>query len=124
MEYEVLTPGHVLLPNYHFFNEEGIYVFVAGDQDPSWRKRPRSLGRYVSTAIIPGNFLSEGSLIVGAAISTPEPVTIHFYEREAVVFQVIDKMEGGTARGDFAGPIPGVVRPILEWTTQFFPNGD
>lgn len=124
MEYEVLRPGHILLPNYHFFNEEGIYVFVVGDQDPSWRKRPRALGRYISAAIIPGNFLSEGSLIVGAAISTPDPVRIHFYERDAVAFQVVDRMEGGSARGDFAGPIPGVVRPLLEWDTEFFPSGD
>jgi lipopolysaccharide transport system ATP-binding protein len=124
MEYDVLKPGHVLLPNYHFFNEEGIYVFVTGDQDQYWRNRPRALGRYISTAIIPGNFLSEGSLIVGAAISTPDPVIVHFYEREAVAFQVIDKMEGGSARGEFTGPIPGVVRPMLEWDTQFFPGGD
>jgi lipopolysaccharide transport system ATP-binding protein len=70
MEYEVLKPGHVLVPNYHFFNEEGVYVFVASDHDPAWRRRPRPPGRYLSTAWLPGNFLSEGSVIVGAAISS------------------------------------------------------
>lgn len=124
MEYEVFKPGYILLPNYHFFNEEGIYVFVAGDQDPFWRKRPRALGRYISTAIVPGNFLSEGSMIVGVAISTPDPVLVHFYERDAVAFQVVDTMEGDSVRGDFAGPIPGVVRPMLQWNTQFFPTDD
>ncbi len=122
MEYEVLQAGHILLPNYHFFNEEGVNAFIAGDQDPRWRKHPRDLGRYISTAIIPGNFLSEGSLVVGAAMSTPNPVTVHFYERDAVAFQVIDTMDGDSVRGDFAGPIPGVVRPMLEWDTQFFPD--
>jgi homopolymeric O-antigen transport system ATP-binding protein len=124
MEYEVLKDGHVLLANFHFFTEEGIYAFIAGDQDPNWRKRSREPGRYISTAIIPGNFLSEGSLIIGAAMTTPNPVTVHFYERDAVAFQVIDTMDGDSVRGDFAGPIPGVVRPLLEWNTQFFPSHD
>jgi len=122
MEYEVLQPGHVLAPNYHFFNEEGVYVFVAGDHSPAWRGKPRPEGRYVSTAWIPGNLLSEGSLIVGAAISTPDPLIVHFYERDAVAFQVIDSLDGDSARGVYAGPISGVVRPLLRWTTQFSPD--
>jgi len=123
MEYEVLKPGHVLVPNYHFFNEEGMYVFVASDYDPAWRRKVRPAGRYVSTSWVPGNFLSEGSLIVGAAISTMDPVTVHFYERDAVAFQVIDRLGGDSARGDYAGTMPGVVRPLLRWTTEFIPSG-
>ncbi len=122
MEYEVLRSGHILAPNYHFFNEEGVNVFIAGDHDPLWRRRPRPAGRYVSTAWIPGNFLAEGTVIVGVAVSTFDPVVIHFFERDAVAFQVIDSMDGDSARGDFGGPMPGVVRPILEWETQFVPS--
>jgi lipopolysaccharide transport system ATP-binding protein len=121
MEYEVLKPGYFLVPNYHFYNEEGICAFVASDFDPEWRRRPRPKGCYVSTVWIPGNFLSEGSLIVGAAISTINPVVIHFYERDAVAFQVVDSLDGDSARGDYVGPMPGVVRPLLRWTTQFSP---
>ncbi len=122
IEYEVLKLGYVLLPNYHFFNEEGVYLFVAGDHDPAWRQRPRPVGCYVITAWIPGNFLSEGTLIVGVAISTASPVTVHFYERDAVAFQTIDSLDGDSARGDYGGPMPGVIRPLLRWTTQFTPN--
>ncbi len=123
MEYQVLKPGHVLVPNLHFYNEEGIYAFTVGDYAPAWRGKPRPEGRYISTAWIPGNLLSEGTLFVGAAISTMNPVTVHFYERDAVAFQVIDSLEGDSARGDFAGPLPGVVRPLLQWTTEFNPDG-
>ncbi|HEV2802864.1 MAG TPA: ABC transporter ATP-binding protein [Pyrinomonadaceae bacterium] len=119
MEYEVLTPGHVLVPNLHFYNEEGIYVFVTHDCDPAWRQKPRPAGRYVSTAWIPGNLFSEGTLIVGAAVSTHDPVVVHFYERDAVAFQVIDSLEGDSARGDYAGPMHGVIRPLLDWRTEF-----
>ena len=62
--------------------------------------------------------LGEGTLIVGVAISTMDPVRIHFYERDAVAFQVVDSLEGDSARGDYAGAIPGVVRPLLKWESQ------
>jgi lipopolysaccharide transport system ATP-binding protein len=116
MEYEVLESGHVLVPNYHFFNEEGIHVFTSADN--SWSKKPREKGRYSSTVWIPGNFLSEGRMIVGAAISTLDPVIVHFHERDAVAFQVVDTLEGDSARGIFGGEIPGVVRPLLKWTNR------
>ena len=35
-----------------------------------------------------------------------------------MAFQVIDSLDGDTVRGDYAGPFPGVVRPLLEWTTE------
>ncbi len=122
MEYDVLQAGVVLVPNLHFFNEEGVYVFVAGDLDPSWRRRPRPVGHFLTTALIPGNFFSEGGMIVGAAISTMDPAKTHFWERDVVAFQVIDSLEGDSARGDFGGPIPGVIRPILKWSTEFKPD--
>jgi lipopolysaccharide transport system ATP-binding protein len=118
MAYDVLRPGHVLTPNLHLYNEEGICVFVTGDHDPAWSGRPRPIGRHVSTAWIPGNFLAEGKLTVGAALSTMDPVIVHFYERDAVAFMVIDTNEGDSVRGDYAGPFPGVVRPWLRWTNE------
>jgi lipopolysaccharide transport system ATP-binding protein len=124
MEYEVLQSGHVLAPNYHFYNEDGIYAFVVCESDPVWSKRARSVGRYVSTAWIPGNLLSEGTLFVGAAISSMDTVAVHFYERDAVAFQVIDSMNGDSARGDYAGPMPGVVRPLLKWSTRMISGSD
>lgn len=119
MEFQVLKEGHALVPNYHFFNEEGINAFIANDHDPNWQHTSRSIGRYLSTAWIPGNLLSEGTLIVGAAISTMDPVTIHFYERDAVAFQIVDSLDGDSARGEYAGHFPGIVRPLLRWTTRF-----
>ncbi len=122
MEYEVLRPEATLVPNFHFYNEEGIHAFVLLDTDLQWRNRPRPVGRYISTTHIPGNLLSEGTLIVGAAISTMEPVVVHFYERDAVAFHVVDSLDGDSARGGYAGPMPGVVRPLLPWRTSFSPG--
>jgi lipopolysaccharide transport system ATP-binding protein len=47
---------------------------------------------------------------------------VHFYEADAVAFQVIDSVDGDAARGDYTGNIPGVVRPMLEWTTRYSPS--
>ena len=123
MEYDVLKSGYVLLPNFDFFNEEGIHAFKTLDQDPDWRRRPRPKGRYVSTSWIPGNFLAEGMLFVTAALVTLTPVIPQCYERDVVAFQVIDSIDGDSVRGDYAGRIGGVVRPSLKWSTRFSPNG-
>jgi len=124
MEYQVLRSGHSLTPNYHFYNEDGVLAFVVRESDPAWTGRLRPIGRYVSTAWIPGNLLSEGTLIVGAAVSTMDPVVVHFYERDAVAFQIIDSMDGDSARGDYAGPMPGVLRPLLQWSTRVISESD
>jgi lipopolysaccharide transport system ATP-binding protein len=56
-------------------------------------------------------------------MSTQDPVIIHFNEPDVVAFQVIDSLDGDSARGDYAGPMPGVVRPLLHWSTTFHPDG-
>jgi lipopolysaccharide transport system ATP-binding protein len=122
MEYEVLKEGHVLVPNFHFHNDEGTCVFILHEHDPAWRRRPRPSGHYVSRVWIPGNMLAEGMLVVGAAISTHDPLIVHLWEREAVAFQVIDSLDGDSARGDYAGRMPGAVRPMFPWETEFTPG--
>ncbi|MDQ4075592.1 MAG: polysaccharide ABC transporter ATP-binding protein [Chloroflexota bacterium] len=120
MEYEVLKPGYTLFPHFSVTNQDGTLLFVALDQDPAWRGRTREVGHYVSTGWIPGNFLAEGSMIVGAAMRTIEPDLLHFHEQDAVAFQVIDVPNAdNTARGGWTRSIPGVVRPLLEWTTEY-----
>ena len=123
MQYDVLKAGHVLLPYFHFFNEDGVLAFEANDHDPTWRRRPRPAGRWVSTAWIPGNLLSEGTLLVWVILFTLEPVTVAISARDAVAFQVVDSLDGDSARGDWGGPITSVMRPLLKWTTQFRPDG-
>jgi lipopolysaccharide transport system ATP-binding protein len=106
------------MPQFHFLNEEGTHVFSANDTDPVWRQRPRPPGRYVSTAWIPGNFLAEGMLFVDATLTTLSPNIHQFAERQVVMFQVVDTMEGNAARGDWAGCMNGAVRPLLQWQTR------
>jgi lipopolysaccharide transport system ATP-binding protein len=121
MEYEVLKPGYVLMPYFEFFTQHGVLAFEANDLDPNWRRRPRPSGHWVSTTWIPGNFLSEGALFVLCGLFALDPVINQFRVRDAVSFQVVDSLEGDSARGDWAGSMKSVVRPLLKWSTQFGP---
>ncbi len=72
----------------------------------------------------PDNFLPKGILFVGVGLATMGPLIYQFEDRDVVSFQVVDSFDGDVARGDWGGPWGGVVRPLLEWTTQFRPNED
>ncbi len=120
MVYDVLQPDQVLTPSFDLFNEQGVHIFAVHDVGQRWRREPRPAGQYVSTVWIPGNCLSEGHMLVQASILSYIPITVlHTREPNVVTFQVVDPQEGDSARGDFVGPVPGVVRPLLEWTTDF-----
>ena len=58
-------------------------------------------------------------MAVDAHLMTLQPENSRAAVRDAVLFRVIDSLEAtDTARGDYARPIPGVLRPLLRWTTR------
>jgi lipopolysaccharide transport system ATP-binding protein len=120
MEYDVWEPDHVLVPNFVFDNEEGVTAFRAYDSDSRWQGKPRPAGRYVSTAWVPGNLLAEGTMFVTAGLFTMYPDIRQFYEEDVVAFQVVDSMDGDSARGPVAHKVAGVVRPLLKWETEYY----
>lgn len=119
IEFDVMKPGHMLIAQFSFHSEEDILVFMVNDRDPEWYRKPRPVGRYVSTAWIPGNLLSEGILTVGAGIMTEDPFRLHCDVPRVLGFRVHEGGSGETARGDFTGRWPGAVRPMLKWTTRY-----
>jgi lipopolysaccharide transport system ATP-binding protein len=120
LAYEVLEAGHVLIPNFHVINQDGQHLFSVQDVESEWRRRPRPAGSYVSTAWIPGNYLSAGPLSVDVAVSSHVPlVRVHALVQEAVAFDVADSFDGDGVRGDYMGDYPGVVRPMVDWTTRY-----
>ena len=124
MEFEVIDGGQVLLPHFHFFNSEGLHVFLSHDQDPDWRRKPRPTGIYCSTAWIPGNMLSEGMLYVTACMITLMPTLFQFKAPDAVSFNIVDAQEGDSARGDWTRHMAGAFRPLLKWETNFLASDE
>jgi lipopolysaccharide transport system ATP-binding protein len=124
LTYDVLLPGYVFAPKMDLYNDQGVHLFASHDVAPEWLVLPRPPGRYASTVWVPGNFLAEGNMIAHASIVSHTPSTVlHADAPNAVTFQVVDYQHSDSARGNFVGPIPGVVRPLLDWTTEFQEGG-
>lgn len=115
MTYDVLRPGHALVPYFELTNESGLPVFATQDLGLDWHRKKKPTGRFVSTAWIPGDFLAEGTLLVDARLFCCPPFELHFAAPRAAGFQVVDSLDGGGARGDL-GQMAGLVRPLLTWT--------
>jgi len=124
MTFDVIQDGYVLLPHFRLENDEGVMAFLTMDLDPKWRKKVRPKGTYTTTVWIPGNMLAEGSFFIEPALVTLKPQSIgQFNVGQAVSFRVVDPMEGDSARGDWVKDYKGVVRPLLEWDTDFSGTG-
>jgi len=99
IEYDVIAPGYLVRPDFGIWSEDGVRIFISFDLDPSWRGRRRPAGRYRSTGWIPANFLAEGHFLIDAAINVTEPEINQAFEQSVVGFQIVDSMEGDSARG-------------------------
>lgn len=119
IEYDCLKAGHELLPGFSICNEETQILFSSIDIEPKWVGKERSPGHYVAEITIPGNFLAEGTMLVNTAIRQWQPAqTLEYFVPEAIAFQIIDTLDGDSARGSYPGDLAGVVRPKLEWRTE------
>lgn len=119
MEFDVLEEGHILLPYYDIYNDDGVRAFTSIHNDPDWHNRPRPCGPYKVTAWIPGNLLNEGTYYIRVTLRTPARKYSPFSERDAIAFTVFDRAEGDSSRGEWVGKLPGTVRPALEWDTEY-----
>jgi homopolymeric O-antigen transport system ATP-binding protein len=117
--FDVLGHGPPIRPQILIADESGLQTFNAMDTDPRWREDAEP-GTYVSTAWLPANLLNEGLAFASVFVSTlaSQKTIQHVFEGDVVAIQVTDPLEGDSAKGDFAGHWPGVVSPLLTWTTK------
>jgi lipopolysaccharide transport system ATP-binding protein len=118
MVYEVLEPGHVLLPHFALWTGHGQLAFLTFENEPAWRRTPRQTGRYMSKVTIPPNFLNEGMYYVNCNCLIRNPDRVEFAAHSYIAFYVSESIGDDSARGDYAGPLEGVLRPLLNWTTE------
>lgn len=118
MEYIVFSSGINMRPWVIIYNSDGICVFATTDLDRQWTQKKRDKGKYRSYVKIPGNFLSEGSFSVTSGMAAAGGITPHFVEADSVTFNIFDSLDGDSSRGEHGGSFPGVVRPMLDWSTE------
>lgn len=63
-------------------------------------------------------------MTINVAVDTFNPYVGRAGEVDAIAFQVVDRTEGDGVRGVYTGEWPGVVRPMLDWTVDWFPATD
>ena len=117
--FSVLADGEPIFPKIKLVDQRGNVVFNAMDTSARWNDSTTP-GEYVSTAWIPGDLLNEGLLTVQVGLCSLGPTKLrpHAGCDDAVSFHVQDDGEGHSAKGLFTGQWQGVVRPLLDWTTE------
>ena len=117
MDYELFEDGMRVGPNLHIKDSYGQYVFVTGDSELDFTSSLKTKAkRYISRCKIPGNLLNSGTYYVGVALTSVYPLHVHFYEQNLLFVTIHDPIEGIPTRSEgYSGPIPGSVRPLLEW---------
>lgn len=117
--FTVLREGQPVMPKIKVYDRDGDVAFNALDTSARWQE-PAVPGDYVSTAWIPANLLNEGFTSVDVTVCSVAAPKLHPHAgaHDAVSFHVYDPAEGDSARGLFTGQFRGVVRPLLEWSTE------
>jgi len=119
--YDVLKGGKNIQPALHFDGSNGTQAFVIAYTDPDRMLQISSPGRYWVRTWIPPNLLNEGAMYVTVCVCTPDPMERHCQVDRALSFHVYEKAGAvDTARGAYSRSFPGVIRPKLDWETQFF----
>lgn len=102
------------VPNFHFFAPDGNVAFVSNAKDVA--NMPP--GDYIAECTIPGGLLNEGAYFIGLALTTyydASNMQVEFFDRNALTFNVVDPMDSRSNRYGYGGPMPGMLRPKLDW---------
>lgn len=113
--YKIKEDGVNFHPNIHVFDQNGNYVFVTSD-DELYRSHKKRKGIYRSRIKFPKQFFNTGIFSIGLALTSYPGTVIHFFENDAITFEV--KEDLGLRENSYTGPIPGVIRPKMDWETQ------
>jgi lipopolysaccharide transport system ATP-binding protein len=117
----VRTPFDVEVAYESFFTAETSYVgmrlrtvtgeivFSSGSQPA-----PVARGRYLARCRVPGDLLNSGAYMIDLAFARDGAHALFRFE-EALAFEVHDVER---PRGGWLGPIPGAVRPRLDWRVE------
>ena len=113
MSFEILQDTTInFVPNFNCFTADGVCAFYCHDA----KGYQLSKGVYVSHCYIPANLLNATTYFIGLAVSSYQPtVRAHFYDENCLSFNVYDACEGVVTRPETIIPIPGAIRPNLEW---------
>jgi lipopolysaccharide transport system ATP-binding protein len=120
VEYWNFLPDARIYTSIHLHEKSGVGVFASANF-PSlnlgrddWYDKPQPAGLYRSVCTVPANLLNESryfiSIFIVANMARHEVVLQH-----ALSFQTHDDHP----RREYRGTLMGVVRPMLDWKTEY-----
>jgi lipopolysaccharide transport system ATP-binding protein len=113
--FEVLQQTNDLVCGFNLYNEKDIHVLSS--HDVANNGYGFNKGIFSSSVWIPKNFLAEGTHYCSVALMSYKPFTVHFNDLGKIGFNIIDKQNGKTVRGEYTGIFPGIIRPLLKWNS-------
>lgn len=119
MEFQILR-ADIPWPyaNFHLFDSSGKHLFVTANKDYPAAGETAIPGTYVAACELPGSFLNTGHFTIGAAATCIDRgVNVCFWQPDALTLQITEDMSRTLhgSRNGYAGPIPGPIRPSLDW---------
>jgi len=116
-----LAPGLVLNPSLHIYNEHGVLAFNTFPiLETAWNGKPFPRGLFRSICRIPSNLLNDGRYRVQLLFVKEQAYPL-FVVDDAIIFEVLES-EWRARMISWHGKWQGVLRPILEWTTELISN--
>ena len=119
-KFQILDKTIQYVPSMHLKDEKGFVIFYAIDTNSVWQK-PREIGVYSSSMVIPRNLLSTGKYYYTQLISSLRHAQSekHVVEENIISFNVMDAHTGNSAIGNLNIDLPGgMIRPKLKWHQQ------
>ncbi|MFT5824253.1 MAG: lipopolysaccharide transport system ATP-binding protein [Crocinitomix sp.] len=120
IRFEVFENGLIVSAGINVHNEYGDHLFTSHNVDYMVNSHPLVKGVYKSAVIIPSHFFSEGVIYFSVALMQYEPFFVFQHEEKILSLSITDFVDGTSARGNYSGYFPGLVRPKLEWITKIF----
>jgi len=114
IEYWNLKPDVQLHITLHVYTEHEIMAFTTGSGRDSASDRPLPMGLFRSVCHVPGGLLNTGRHRFNVLVVKNKSNVIFKYESR-VSFEIVDLDERNLS---WYGREPGVVQPVLQWTTE------
>ncbi len=118
MIFDVKQNDVKIVPNFHVFTQNQC-VFVSSTTGV----HADMAGSYRAVMWIPPRFLNDGLYFVNVAVTTMIPLKAHFYLENKFSFMVIEDIHD-EVRNNFANTIPGLVRPLFDWSLEKIGQGN
>jgi lipopolysaccharide transport system ATP-binding protein len=117
--YQVAERG-IYVPAVGLYSDDGLHILQTVPPKTDVEAYRLSPGRYTSIAWLPKSFLNVGRYSVTVALADPRsaPMRRYYVAPRVASFHTVDPaLAHESAKGAMPRDFPGVVRPMLEWTT-------